>query len=324
MNIKFEFDTDSITQTEHDALVAFLQGLAVRQPVNVLAVTQVQGDIEVGMTITGCSDGIVRTIESVHTGSDSSARELEQLTKDVADTQLTAAPAPAAPAPYTPPTDLAAIFGGAPASGKPVWPFPTEAEQPAGPASPATPAAPAVQLDKNGLPWDARIHASSKAINADGSWRAKKMVDAAVVATVEAELRATMGAPAATTHGSPELDADAAKLEALAGAGSAGLTMPQPYVPLIPPAQPASPVAAPAPAPTPAAPATTGDPNTDLPTFLKEATTLINAGRATTADMIAAANSAGIPHPGALTQRPDLIATVRAAFLAKVAPVAAV
>jgi len=57
-----------------------------------------------------------------------------------------------------------------------------------------------------------------------------------------------------------------------------------------------------------------------LQAFLKEATSLINAGRATTADMIAAANSAGIPHPGALTQRPDLIATVRAAFMAKVKP----
>jgi hypothetical protein len=244
-----------------------------------------------------------------------SARELEQLTRDVADTQLTAAP-----------TGLTAIFGGAPAGGKPAWPFAgDEPEQPAAPvpASPAAPAAPAVQLDKNGLPWDARIHASSKAINADGSWRAKKMVDAAVVATVEAELRATMGAPSpvqtvSVTDGSA-IPAGAV-VSSEGNTGPALVASPQPYVPLIPPAQPA----APAPAPVPAAPAAPGNPDTDLPTFLKEATTLINAGRATTADMIAAANSAGIPHPGALRQRPDLIATVRAAFLAEVAPVAAV
>jgi hypothetical protein len=222
---------------------------------------------------------------SAPTASD---RELEQLTKDVADTQLTAAPAPASPAI---PTDLAAIFGGAPSEpGKTQWPFPAEPV----PGAPAA-IAPAVQLDKNNLPWDARIHASSKAINADGSWRAKKMVDAAVVATVEAELRATMGAPAPVATPAPAA-----------------------------PAQPASPVATPAQPAAPAAPAPVGDPNTDLPVFLKEATQLINAGRATTADMIAAANSAGIPHPGALTQRPDLIATVRAAFMAKVTPVAAV
>lgn len=302
MNIKFEFNTDNITQTERHALVAFLDAVGGMQPVNVR--DHVHTTVS-AMVPTPAENAAAKIFfeqpaptPAAHAAS---ARELEQLTKDVADTQLTAAPAPAAPAPYTPPTDLASIFGGAPAGGKPVWPFATEPEQPAAPT-------PAVQLDKNGLPWDARIHASSKAINADGSWRAKKMVDAAVVASVEAELRATMGAPAAPAA------QPAAPLPASPVAAPAQLTP-------APASLPASPVAAPA---SPAAPATPGNPDTDLPTFLKEATTLINAGRATTADMIAAANSAGIPHPGALTQRPDLIATVRAAFLAKVAPVAVV
>lgn len=68
-----------------------------------------------------------------------------------------------------------------------------------GPVSLAAPAPPvgSVDLDKNGLPWDARIHAESKAKVADGSWRMKRNLDPAVKATVEAELRQVMGAPAA-------------------------------------------------------------------------------------------------------------------------------
>lgn len=49
--------------------------------------------------------------------------------------------------------------------------------------------------DKNGLPWDERIHASSRALVADGSWRAKRGVDAGLVAQVEAELKALMAIP---------------------------------------------------------------------------------------------------------------------------------
>lgn len=43
-------------------------------------------------------------------------------------------------------------------------------------------------LDVNGRPWDERIHASSKAKNADGTWRAKRGVASELVAEVEAEL----------------------------------------------------------------------------------------------------------------------------------------
>ncbi len=44
-------------------------------------------------------------------------------------------------------------------------------------------------LDKNGLPWDGRIHSSSKNKNADGSWRYLRGVDKDLVGIVEAELR---------------------------------------------------------------------------------------------------------------------------------------
>lgn len=54
-----------------------------------------------------------------------------------------------------------------------------------------------VDLDKTDLPWDGRIHAESKAKIADGAWRKKRGVDPVLVASVEAELRQVMGAPAA-------------------------------------------------------------------------------------------------------------------------------
>ncbi len=72
-------------------------------------------------------------------------------------------------------------------------------EQPAEPVESVTTAATAtnaVDLDGEGLPWDARIHASSKAklAKAPNGWKKKRGVDAAIVAQVEAELRAAMQA----------------------------------------------------------------------------------------------------------------------------------
>lgn len=54
------------------------------------------------------------------------------------------------------------------------------------------------EVDGAGLPWDIRIHAGGKTKNKDGTWRGKRGVDPALVATVEAELKAIMGAPAVT------------------------------------------------------------------------------------------------------------------------------
>jgi hypothetical protein len=55
--------------------------------------------------------------------------------------------------------------------------------------------APTVELDSNNLPWDARIHAATKAKIADGSWRKKRNLDEALEQSVEAELLSIMGAP---------------------------------------------------------------------------------------------------------------------------------
>lgn len=55
-------------------------------------------------------------------------------------------------------------------------------------SGPVNPSAPSV--DAAGLPWDERIHSTNKGQNADGTWRKRRGVDAAVVTQVEAELRA--------------------------------------------------------------------------------------------------------------------------------------
>lgn len=50
-------------------------------------------------------------------------------------------------------------------------------------------------LDKKGMPWDERIHSSSKVFNADGSWRIRRNVDPAYVTQIENELRGVALAP---------------------------------------------------------------------------------------------------------------------------------
>jgi hypothetical protein len=82
----------------------------------------------------------------------------------------------------------------------PAPPAPTPASVEPAPTAPAaqTSHVNGVDLDKHGLPWDGRIHASTKRKNADGSWTSKRGVDSALITQVEAELRQVMGAaPAA-------------------------------------------------------------------------------------------------------------------------------
>lgn len=43
-------------------------------------------------------------------------------------------------------------------------------------------------LDTDGMPWDARIHASTRAVNADGRWKKRRGVDDVEVTRVEMEI----------------------------------------------------------------------------------------------------------------------------------------
>ena len=71
-----------------------------------------------------------------------------------------------------------------PAADVPV-PSPPAADVPVPP-----PPAPAAEVDSSGLPWDKRIHATTKTKKVDGTWKALRGVDKALIASVTAELRA--------------------------------------------------------------------------------------------------------------------------------------
>lgn len=153
-----------------------------------------------------------------------------------------------------------------------------------------------VDLDAKGLPWDNRIHAGTKRKNADGSWTAKRGVDPALVAQVEAELRQVMGA------------APAAPLA--------------PAVPAPPPTAPIAPVvvsapqvtAPPAPAVAPAAPAgeVPADARAQFVALVGRASAAIQGQKVTQAEVNQCCADAGVPALPLLANRLDLVAQVAA------------
>lgn len=64
-----------------------------------------------------------------------------------------------------------------------------------------------VELDKNGIPWDERIHAGTKRKNADGTWSLKKGVDkdlaAKIIAAYQSAAPIAPPAPSAPTPPAP-------------------------------------------------------------------------------------------------------------------------
>ena len=151
---------------------------------------------------------------------------------------------------------------------------------------------PTVELDNRGLPWDARIHASTRTKCKTGEWKNLKGVDKNVLATVEAELRAVMGAPHAATPPTPPVVLAA--------------TPPPEGTPVVLPAGPTGPTPPPAPAPT-------GTPSS-FPEFLQIITAKCSAKLLTYNEVTATVQkhlgpTAGIP---LLNARPDLIPAVYA------------
>lgn len=80
----------------------------------------------------------------------------------------------------------------------PVESSPAPSSAPTPPVAPTVEAAPAssVELDKRGLPWDARIHSGAKSKLANGNWKLARGVDPVLVTQVEAELYRSRSAPA--------------------------------------------------------------------------------------------------------------------------------
>lgn len=107
---------------------------------------------------------------------------------------------------------------------------------------------PTGELDSTGLPWDERIHASTRTQTAKGVWKKRKGVDEATTAAVENELRARDSLPVPLPVGIPVAPPVAAPMPVPAPAPA-----PIPTIPLLPQAD--APMPAPAtPAPAPIAP----------------------------------------------------------------------
>lgn len=159
----------------------------------------------------------------------------------------------------------------------------------------ATAANSAVEIDADGLPWDARIHsgpADKRPKNADGRWRRGRGVDDAQFNAVAAELRQIMGVPG-------------------------------PAVPLAPPVAPASvpvpPTVASAPIPVPPAPQPTpapvvmesgpvaAAPAASFADLMRKVTRMQTAGLITVEGTSQIAQSLGLTGLRDLMQRPDMV-----------------
>lgn len=100
---------------------------------------------------------------------------------------LASLPEGASAAPFPAPTTSMPNAGtGIPSSATAMIPGASDDDDDGTPSDAAT--------DNTGLPWDERIHASTKALTAKGEWKKRRGVDPATVAAVEAELRAPTAA----------------------------------------------------------------------------------------------------------------------------------
>lgn len=149
---------------------------------------------------------------------------------------------------------------------------------------PAAPS-PAGNLDSRGLPWDGRIHASTRALLQDGSWRQKRGTDPAYVAQVEAELRGAVAAPAAPVAAVPPPPPTVAAAAAPAA--------PESSAPAVPPAPDGG----------PAEPLTFAG-------LLQRVTAAVAGGKITQAQVVEACGTLGVPSLPVLATRPDLVPSV--------------
>lgn len=160
---------------------------------------------------------------------------------------------------------------------------------PAPPALPPPGAAAAPDKDAKGVPWDARIHASSKEKNKDGTWRVKRGADKAEVARILAEIT-----PMALPPASP----------------------PMPPIPPVPPAAPpAAPVSVPAGAPVASGvPASADAPVNPFVELMQHVMLQVRSSKITNAEVMECAGKFGIVRLDELSAKVELIPQVRAAI----------
>lgn len=148
-----------------------------------------------------------------------------------------------------------------------------------------------VELDINGLPWDARIHSREKTKLASGAWKYKRGVPSDTLAAVEAELGQLMNVPV-----SPPLLTAAV----IVPPPPTATTVPPPPASIAPPANPSNPL----------------EPFVKLMTKVSSA---IADGKITAAAVSAIVNANGVASIGLMSSRLDLIPQVEAAIDATIA-----
>ncbi len=158
-----------------------------------------------------------------------------------------------------------------------------------GPVPPPAPAGAIV--DASGLPWDARIHASTKSTTKDGKWTKKRGVADELVAHVEAELKSVMAAPVPAVVPPPPADGPL-QVDPAAAFGSA-------------PASPATDAPPPAPPPVESIPAP--GPMAEFARIMRVVTAKQAAGVLSTEFVAGLAQQLGITGVKDLASRPDLI-----------------
>ena len=198
-----------------------------------------------------------------------------------------------------------------PVAAPPTAPAPTAPAAPIGSTPPVASLSSGVELDADGLPWDARIHsgpADKRPKNADGRWRRARGVDDATVEHVTAELRQVMGAPAPapTPAAAPTPPA-----EPIAAPAPVPASPPPAPVAAAPTPAPAAPAPTPAPAgmesgPAAANPAPSAAPAT-FADLMKKVTRMQTAGLVTVETTSQIAASLGLTGLRDLMNRPDLV-----------------
>jgi hypothetical protein len=216
-----------------------------------------------------------------------------------------------------PPSALPATTTAAGISPPPVAPIVTQTTN--APAAPIT--GPGIERDSEGLPWDARIHSETRKTNADGTWRYRRNLDAAVKAAVYAELKASRPSEQAFANVVNPLIFDT-----VAPSPPAAVAPPPPVAAeVVAPPPPASatvlPFPAPAAPPVSVPPATdVGVPNTGQPPVVQTVTSFrdlmqkvnvaLAAGKLTQPQLAEACKLAGVDSVTALAAQPMLVPTV--------------
>ena len=167
-----------------------------------------------------------------------------------------------------------------------------------------------IEVDASGLPWDGRIHASTRSKTQDGNWKLRRGVDDDVLAAVSNELRQTMGlVPTEVVPPSP-----------LTPPPAQVFSQPEarvPPPPFAPPVAPPAPPAATLPTEIPQAGIANGASLSEAMTFPKLMQKITAAFAAKTLDQAAigaAVQAAGLPSLPMLASRPDLVPVVATAL----------